>query len=139
VTIALAEIHRCFAGEVPSIICTSSSSGEPNLAHLSQVFLVDDDHVAVSNQFFGKTLSNIRENPFATLLCIDPDELVSYKLLVRHEATETSGERFEAAQRSIDAIASMTDMGHVFDLKAVDVYRVLDVSLVPSRGTQGSA
>jgi hypothetical protein len=57
---------------VPSVIATSSREGVPNLAHLSQVFLVDDDHVATSNQFFGKTLANILENPVATLVCVTP-------------------------------------------------------------------
>jgi adenylate cyclase len=134
-TIALDEIGRCFGGEIPSILATCSADGEPNLAHLSQVFLLDDERVATSNQFFTKTAANLAENPVATLLCVDPEDLQTYKLLVRHECTERTGERFDAARRSIEAIASLTGMDDVFALRAIDVYRVLDVALVPTRGT----
>jgi hypothetical protein len=138
-TISLRDIARCFGGEIPSLIATCSADGEPNLAHLSQVFLVDDEHVATSNQFFGKTAANLRENPLATVLCIDPDEIVSYKLLLRHEGSEDKGQRFEDARRSIDIIASLTGMEQVFALRCIDVYRVLDIALVPSRGTRSFA
>ena len=56
VSIPLAEIARCFEGEIPAILATCSAAGEPNVGHLSQVFLVDDQHVAISNQFFTKTV-----------------------------------------------------------------------------------
>lgn len=136
--IALDDISSCFEGEIPSVIATASARGEPNLAHLSQIFLVDEEHVAISNQFFGKTAANLAANPLATLVCIDPRTLVSYKLLARHERTEESGERFESARRSIEAIASLTGMTEVFALRAVDVFRVLEVELVPSRGTSAT-
>ena len=138
-SVDLTAIACCFAGEIPSIIATSSAGGVPNLAHLSQVFLIDADHVGISNQFFGKTAANLAENPFATLMVVDPQELVSYKLLVRHEGSEDSGERFEMARQAIDAIASLTGMEDTFALRSVDVFRVLDAALVPSRGTAGRA
>ena len=136
-SIELPSIARCFAGEIPSVIATSSAAGEPNLAHLSQVFLIDADHVGISNQFFGKTAANLADNPFATLMVVDPEELISYKLLVRHEGSEDSGPRFETARHAIDAIASLTGMADTFALRSVDVFRVLDVALVPSRATIG--
>ena len=138
-SLRLSGIARCFEGEVPALMATCSREGEPNLAHLSQVFLVDDDHVAASNQFFGKTARNLADNPFACLVVIDPATVVSYKLLMRHECSEDSGERFDRARRSIDAIASLTGMEGVFSLRAVDVFRVLDVAPVPSRGTAATA
>ena len=134
-SLALADIAPCFEGEVPSVMATSSPGGEPNLAHLSQVFLVDADHVATSNQFFTKTAANLAANPLASLIVVHPRTLLSYKLLLRHEGSEDSGERFERARRSIDAVASMTGMEGVFALRAVDLFRVLDVALIPSRGT----
>jgi adenylate cyclase len=135
VTIPLGDIARCFEGEIPSVIVTSSEAGEPNLAHLSQVLLVDDDHVAASNQFFTKTSVNLAVNPLATLLCVDPGDLRSYKLLVRHERTDAEGPVFERARRSIELIATATGMEGVFALRSIDVFRVLDVAAVASRGT----
>lgn len=132
-TIALTDIARCFQGTIPSIVVTSSRAGEPNVAHLSQVFLIDDDHVAVSNQFFGKTVANLAENPLAMLMCPDPVDLATYKLLVRHEGTQREGALFEAARLSIEAIAALTGMADVFVLKAMDIFRVLNIDAVAPR------
>ncbi|MDP9075546.1 MAG: pyridoxamine 5'-phosphate oxidase family protein [Actinomycetota bacterium] len=134
-TIALADIARCFEGEVPALLATCSPEGEPNLAHLSRVFLVDDQHVATSNQFFTKTVNNLAGNPLATLLCIDPVTVLSFKLLLRHERSEDHGELFDAVRRSIEVIASLTGMAHVFALRAVEVFLVLDVEAVISVGS----
>jgi adenylate cyclase len=130
-TVALTDIARCFQGSIPSIIATSSMDGEPNVTHLSQVFLIDDQHDAASNQFFAKTMANLVANPLATLMCPDPVDLVTYKLLVRHEGTQREGPLFEAARASIDAIAALTGMADVFALKSMDVFRVLNVEAVP--------
>jgi hypothetical protein len=129
--IRLDDIAPCFEGEIPAIIATCQPSGEPNLAHLSRVHLVDEHHVATSNQFFTKTVANLAANPVATLLCVDPVTLLSYKLLVRYERSEESGELFDTVCRSIEVIASLTGMSHVFALRAVDIFCVLDVEPVP--------
>ena len=54
---------RCHQGVIPSLITTVSRDGEPNVTYLSQVFRVDDQHVALSCQFFNKTKQNILEHP----------------------------------------------------------------------------
>lgn len=134
-SLSLAAISRCLQGEIPSILATCSANGEPNVMHVSQVLVVDEHHVATSNQFFSKTAANLLENPVATLLCPDPDTGLSYKLLVQHQRSESSGPFFEAVRTDLDAIATMTGMADVFALRAVDIFRVLDASEVPSRGT----
>ena len=131
-SIPLAEIARCFEGEIPTALATCSAAGEPNLVLLSRVYLVDDHHVAVSNQFFTKTVANLAANPLATMVCIDPQTCLSYKLLARFERSEGEGEVFEAVRRSIDMIAAMSGMTDIFALRAVDVFRVLDATAVPS-------
>ena len=133
--IALGDIPRCFEGEVPSLMATCSPDGEPNLAHLSRVYMVDEHHVATSNQFFTKTVKNLSANPLASLLCIEPVTIITYKLLLRHERSENEGPLFDQVCRSIEVIASLTGMSHVFALRAVDVFRVLDVEAVTSART----
>ncbi len=127
----LSEISRCFEGEIPSVLATCSADGEPNLAHLSRVFRIDDQHVATSNQFFTKTVANLAANPSAMLVCIDPLTLRGYKLLLRHDHTEDEGEVFDTVRQSIEVIASLTGMTDVFALRCVDVFRVLDVEAIP--------
>lgn len=40
---------------------TCSKEGIPNATIVSQVYQVDSDHLAISNQFFGKTHKNVTE------------------------------------------------------------------------------
>ncbi|HEX7277134.1 MAG TPA: pyridoxamine 5'-phosphate oxidase family protein [Acidimicrobiales bacterium] len=134
-SIPLAEIARCFEGEIPAALATCSAAGEPNLVLLSRVYLVDHHHVAISNQFFTKTVANLAANPVATLVCADPQTCRSYKLLVRFERSEDEGEVFDTVRESIDMIAALTGMTGVFALRAVGVFRVLDVTAVPRGDT----
>jgi adenylate cyclase len=132
----LASKPGCFDGVIPPVIATCSASGIPNLTHLSQLYLVDDEHVALSNQFFGKTTANLRENPKASVLVTDSQTYATYRLGLSFERSETSGELFDHLRASIDAIAAMMGMKDVFSLRAADVYRVLSCENVS--GTQGT-
>ena len=129
--IALAAISRCFQGDIPNVLATVSADGVPNVIFLSQVMVVDDDHVAISNQFLRKTMQNLAENPVATLLVIDPGDGESYKLLARHVRSERDGEGFEEARFALDSLAAMVGMQDVFSLKCLEVFRVLDVVQIP--------
>ena len=42
-------------GMFPSWITSCSSDGEPNTTVISQIWYVDENHVALSFQFFNKT------------------------------------------------------------------------------------
>ncbi|HET8775772.1 MAG TPA: pyridoxamine 5'-phosphate oxidase family protein, partial [Thermoanaerobaculia bacterium] len=64
--IKLSSFARCFQGVIPSLIASADATGLPNVAYVSQVYLVDDKHVALSQQFFNKTRRNLAENPHAT-------------------------------------------------------------------------
>ena len=48
-------------GMFPSWITSCSSDGEPNTTVISQIWYVDEKHVALSFQFFNKTKKNISE------------------------------------------------------------------------------
>src|SRR4029077_18383733 len=86
--VSLHEISCCFEGIIPAVIATASTDGTPNVTHLTRVHLVDDERVAVSNQFFSKTVRNLAENPQACVLLIDPISYHEYRLILRYERTE---------------------------------------------------
>jgi adenylate cyclase len=129
---ALSDIRNCFEGIVPAVIATASADGTPNVTHLSRVHYVDEEHVALSNQFFSKTMRNLAENPTACVLVVDPVEWVGYRLLVRYERTERRGPLFERMHRDIEAVAALTGMKGVFKLRSADVYRVVELDRLPT-------
>jgi predicted pyridoxine 5'-phosphate oxidase superfamily flavin-nucleotide-binding protein len=132
--IALSDIRACFEGLVPSIIATAAADGTPNATHLSKVHYVDDTHVALSNQFFSKTMRNLAENPRASVLVIEPQVFDCYRLTLQYERTERRGPLFDQLSRDIDAIAALTGMSDVFKLKSADVYRVIEIEQTPAVG-----
>ena len=126
----LSRIAACFEGLIPATIATAAPDGTPNVTHLSRVHMVDDDHVALSNQFFSKTIQNLAANPRACICVVDPIEYDIYRLVVRYERTERRGPLFDRMRRDIDAIAALTGMEGVFKLRSADVYRVIEIDLV---------
>lgn len=129
-TVTLRELPGCFEGMIPAVVATCSLAGVPNVVQLSQIHLVDDEHVALSNQFFTKTIANLAENPLASAVVIDPDTFDSYTLLLRHVRSETQGRTFDRMHADIEAIAALTGMAGVFGLRAVEVFRVLQIAPV---------
>jgi hypothetical protein len=131
VTPTLGGLRRCFEGAVPAAIVTCAPDGTPNIAYLSQVHYVDEDHVALSFQFFNTTRKNILAHPRATVQVVDPETAAHYRLHLEFLRTETAGPLFENMKAKLAGIASHTGMSKVFVLKGSDVYRVLKVERVP--------
>jgi hypothetical protein len=127
------EILPALQGAVPSVIVTCSLDGEPNATAVSQVFHVDDRHVALSFQFFSKTIRNVRENPFVSAMVTHPMDFSVWLLELRYDHSETEGPLFDEMDIKLEAVASMTGMSDVFKLRAADVYEVLEVQKAPWR------
>jgi len=122
------EIKPAMQGVIPSDVVTCARDGTPNTTAISQVYYVDADHVALSHQFFNKTVRNVRENPRAAVWLMSPKTFDSWDLEVEFERSETSGPVFETMDMQIEAIASMVGMKGIFKLRAADIYRVISVT-----------
>ncbi len=124
VAVALSSISRCFQGVIPSTLATVDSHGIPNVTLVSQVRYVDEQHVAISRQFFNKTSRNLDETGRAFVETLDPLTLQAYRLRLRFLRSETEGPLFESMALRIEAIASHTGMAGIFRLTAADVFEV---------------
>ena len=122
------EIKPAMQGVIPSHVVTCARDGTPNATAISQVYYVDADHVALSHQFFNKTVRNVRENPRAAVWLISPKTFDSWDLEVEFERSETSGPVFETMDMQVEAIASMVGMKGICKLRAADIYRVISVT-----------
>ncbi|HSV35417.1 MAG TPA: GAF domain-containing protein [Ramlibacter sp.] len=123
-TTQLGDIRPCLEGAIPAVMATCSAEGMPNVAYISQVYYVDERHVALSFQFFNKTRQNILANPHATVLLLHPQTAAYFRLYIRYLRTETGGPLFEGMKAQLAGIASHTGMQGVFRLLGSDVYEV---------------
>jgi hypothetical protein len=121
------EIRPVLDNGIPSVMVTCSADGIPNVTLISQVYYVDERHVALSFQFFNKTIRNVRENPRAYVCLSDIAGGAQWTLQLEFQRSETEGPVFEAMDMQIEAIASATGMSGIFKLRAADIYRVLSV------------
>ncbi|MGK2928340.1 MAG: pyridoxamine 5'-phosphate oxidase family protein [Acidimicrobiales bacterium] len=125
-------IAACFEGAIPAVIATASADGTPNATYLSKVRIVDEQRVALSNQFFSKTARNLVENPRASVLVIDPRTYDQYRLRLQYERTDRGGPVFDRLRVDVDVAAALEGMQDVYRLRAADIYRVVDIEPVPS-------
>ena len=101
----LEDLWACFQGIVPAALSTCASDGTPNITFISQVYYVDTKHVAISFQFFNKTHRNVRENPFACIMVLDPRTLHAYRFRLRFDHSESTGPLFESMSLQLQAVA----------------------------------
>ncbi|NIX77305.1 GAF domain-containing protein [Microvirga terricola] len=134
-TIQLQDLAACFEGVIPSIIATAAPDGMPNISYLSHVVLVDDERVALSNQFFSKTAANVRANPVAAVLIVTPRDGAQYQLDVTFDQSLDSGDLFDDMAVHLRATSTQMGMGGIMRLRGVDIYRVRAVRAVPSPAT----
>lgn len=125
--VPIEDLWACFQGMVPAALSTCANDGTPNITFISQVHYVDARHVAISFQFFNKTHRNIRENPFASVVVLDPRTLHAYRLRLRYDHSEETGTLFDSMSLQLQVVASYSGMTQVFRLLAADVYEVLGV------------
>lgn len=137
----MADLRNCFEGAVPAVVVTADGDGVPNVTYVSRVRQVDDERVALSNQFFSKTARNLAQNPRASVLVIDPTNYDQYRLTLTYERTERRGPLFQRLKADVELAAALHGMEDVFRLRAADIYRVEDLERAPAesyRPAQGA-
>ncbi|MDF0603702.1 GAF domain-containing protein [Psychromarinibacter sp. C21-152] len=126
----LRELRGAMEGIAASTLCTCDVEGMPNASMISQVHWVDEDHVALSYQFFNKTRANLLATRQASVQIFDPRTLALYRLDLDYVETRTSGPLFETMKAKLAGIASHHGLEKVFRLLGADIFRVVHVEQV---------
>lgn len=134
----LSDLSACFEGVIPSIIATASADGMPNISYLSHVVRVDEEHVALSNQFFAKTAANVRANPKVTLILVDGFTGDQFLLDIGFVRSVDAGALFDKIARQLKASSAQIGMSDVMRLRSADIFRVYGIDKVPSPAEKGS-
>lgn len=122
--VALDSILPAFEGVLPATVATCSADGVPNISFLSIVRRVDSERVALTNQFFSKTTTNLRANGLITVRVVHPGDMSQYDLYGHYLHSETSGYLFDSMRVQLDAIAAQTGMVGTFRLRGIDIVAV---------------
>ena len=118
------EIKAVMDNGLPAVVVTCSADGIPNATIISHVHYVDESHIALSFQFFNKTIRNVRENPHACVSLNDLRTNTQWILDAQYDHSEAEGPIFDEMDMRIEAIASASGMAGIFKLRAADVYCV---------------
>lgn len=138
-SVPLATLRDSFEGVIPSVVATLDAQGMPNVSTLSHVYYVDARHVALSNQFFSKTVANVRARGTATVIVVDPRTGAQHVLDLRFVRAEAAGPLFARMDAHLKVMSAGQGMEGVMRLRSADIYEVLEArpvvwSSAPSEG-----
>jgi hypothetical protein len=125
--VKLESIMSALDGVIPTVVATASLDHIPNSTYISQVYYVDECHVALSYQFFNKTIKNVRENPVLVCIVTCPVHYILYKLTLHYKESQTVGEIFENMEMQLEALAHVKRNQGIFKLRAADIYQVISI------------
>ena len=87
--------------EVPDVVfATAREDGQPNGCIVGMKAIIDDETVYLSDQFFKKTLANLKANPKVSIVFWKGNEGYELYGTVRYV---NEGEEFEAQKAWVDA------------------------------------
>ena len=120
----LRTIRRLLEGVIPPAMCSVADDGTPHVNYLSHAEYVDDDHVALTFQFFNRSRANVLATRRIALCVEDPVCGTGVMLRLHYLRTDTEGPVFERLRAKLAGIAAHSGMEKVFHLRGADVYRV---------------
>ncbi len=101
---------------------TASADGTPNVVPVGAKKIIDDETILISDQFFGKTLSNIKVNPKVALTYWEGHEGYQLKGSV---TVETSGRLFEDTAKWVEELSRKK--GTVLKSKGIVILKIEDI------------
>ncbi|MBN2241953.1 MAG: pyridoxamine 5'-phosphate oxidase family protein [Acidobacteria bacterium] len=117
-------MKEIFSSQNILVLGTADLKGTPNVVPVGAVKILDDETVLVSDQFFLKTLSNLRENPKVAISFWEAEKGEGYQIK-GEAAIQTEGKIFEETVKWIEEMGRK--MGHPLKSKGAVVIRITEI------------
>jgi predicted pyridoxine 5'-phosphate oxidase superfamily flavin-nucleotide-binding protein len=85
------------------VLATATGDGRPNAVPIGAKKIIDAETILISDQYFNKTLANIKTNPRVSVMYWEEREGYQLKGTV---TIETSGKRYEETARWIGELSA---------------------------------
>ncbi len=108
------EVKAAIAEIRPAMIATASRDGRPNVSAKGSFRVLDDDHVLFADINSPRTIANLRENPYVSILVVHPRTLKGCRIWGKGEILD-SGELFE--QLNEEFAAKNLKVNHIVKIK----------------------
>ena len=117
--------------KVPTaVLATATSDGEPNAVPVGAKKIIDDETILISDQFFNKTLANMKSNPKIAVSFWEGHEGYQLKGSI---TIETSGPRFEETAKWIEEMGNKS--GFPLKSKGAVILKIEEIyGLAPGPG-----
>jgi predicted pyridoxine 5'-phosphate oxidase superfamily flavin-nucleotide-binding protein len=127
-------IREIFENQQNVVLGTATKNGAPNVVPIGAKKIIDDETILISDQFFNKTLANMKDNPQVAITCWENMEGYQIK---GNAVIETSGQIYQDTARWIEEPGKQINMpikskGAVL-VKVTEIY---DVSPGPRAGVK---
>jgi len=96
-------MKKIFENVPTAVVATATSDGEPNAVPVGAKKIIDDETILISDQFFNKTLANMKSNPRIAVSFWEGHEGYQLKGTI---TIETSGKRFEETAKWIEEMGN---------------------------------
>jgi len=103
-------------------LATASGSGLPNVVPIKLVLIENDGELWLVDNFMGKTLRNLQQNPVAALNILIPDDNISFQIK-GHTRIETEGENY---QKMRDIVLKVKPDAPAKSLIIMDITEIFD-------------
>ncbi|MDY0188069.1 MAG: pyridoxamine 5'-phosphate oxidase family protein [Syntrophus sp. (in: bacteria)] len=109
--------------KIPTVVlATADSDGKPNAVPVGAKKILDDETILISDQFFNKTLKNMKENNNVAVTFWEGHEGYQLKGSV---VLETSGSRYEETVRWIEELGNAA--GFPLKSKGIAILKIEEI------------
>jgi predicted pyridoxine 5'-phosphate oxidase superfamily flavin-nucleotide-binding protein len=117
------EIKDVLAKTKPYAFATASKNGIPNVVPVGMLILKDDETFWMIDNYFDKTLSNVKENPWAAFYVWDKESPEGYQIKCSVKLVN-SGSDYEEAVAFAHAKKETYPAKNLLIMKVEEIYYV---------------